>query len=114
MARCIVNAGACGFITEVEVTQIDREHISVRVKTDCQNVIKLNEHLGRLRWRGREHVVFRPFTSCAIYLAGAECRLHTACPVPSAILRTIEAELGLAVRKNVSVTFLPDEAADTP
>lgn len=43
-----------------------------------------------------------------VYKEASACLKHVSCPVPSAILKTVEVEAGLAVAKDVSMKFLKD------
>ena len=46
-----------------------------------------------------------PINETAVYRAAAICRLHAACPVPSAILKAIEVSAGLALPADVHVSI---------
>lgn len=105
MSKVVVHAGACGHTTEIEVTQIDREHVRVVLHSTCQQITSMGPDLEHLKWRGKEHVVFLPIDRSAVYRSGGQHRLHTACPVPSAIIKAIEVELGLAVPRDVTMVI---------
>ena len=40
-----------------------------------------------------------------VYRAAEKCLKHTACPVPCAILKAAEVEMGLCVPEDVCITF---------
>ncbi|MBI4316389.1 MAG: hypothetical protein HY679_10665, partial [Chloroflexi bacterium] len=39
---------------------------------------------------------------------------HTACPIPAAILKAIEVEVGIALPKDVTITFSSLAVGDAP
>ncbi|MBI4771144.1 MAG: hypothetical protein HY784_12220, partial [Chloroflexi bacterium] len=70
-----------------------------------------------LQWKGKGHQVFRPMDESAVYQSAARHIRHTACPIPAAILKAIEVEVGIALPRDVHIQFqpapvpLPDGAA---
>ncbi|MBN1298230.1 MAG: hypothetical protein JW997_00930 [Actinobacteria bacterium] len=46
MAKTKVEAGICGFVTEIEAISEDMKHVSFRVNTDCEKIKNLSEKLG--------------------------------------------------------------------
>jgi len=101
MIRATVDPGVCRFATTIEVTKINRRKVTVEITSECQNLDKFRESL-------REISGFEPMTPRAeseIHGAAAECKLHPACPVPVALMKAVEIEMGLALSRNVSITF---------
>lgn len=109
MTRVTLNAGACGEQVAITVTRLDKYSVQVLIDTACPKVAAMAPDLAQLPCLGREHTVFLPHDRSAIYQAAANHHLHTACPVPAAILKAIEVELGMAVPRDVTITF---EAGD--
>jgi hypothetical protein len=49
--------------------------------------------------------LFKKMLDNPVYVRGSVCLKHTSCPVPWCILKAVEAELGLAVPKDVTMKF---------
>ena len=111
-----VQAGACGHSAKITVHKIDEYHVRVEIESLCDEITAMNPDLARLRWKGKGHEVFRPMNDSAVYRSASTHIRHTACPIPSAILKAIEVEVGAAVPKDVTITFVSGEpkATDTP
>ncbi len=46
MVKTKVEAGICGFITEIEANSKDMQHVSFMVNTNCEKIKKLSEKLN--------------------------------------------------------------------
>ncbi|MBU4450146.1 MAG: hypothetical protein KKE35_02505, partial [Actinobacteria bacterium] len=46
MVKTIVEAGICGFVTEIEASSEDMQHVSFKVDTDCEKIKNLSEKLN--------------------------------------------------------------------
>lgn len=105
--RVEVFAGVCGHSAVVEVTKVDEAHVRVVISSACDQITDMNPDLERVQWKGKGHEVFRRMTESVVYQSAAKHIRHTACPVPAAILKAIEVEAGIAVPKDVTITFTP-------
>ena len=99
MTRVEVNPGVCGLLCTIEVERIAKRTVKIAVTTDCEMVSELGEslmeaELGEIMQQPVESVVYR---------AASQCQLHAACPVPSAIIKGVEAETGLALPRDVAM-----------
>ena len=112
MTTLEVQAGACGCSAKISVVKVDERHVRVVLESDCEPVMAMNDDLARLQWKGKGHNVFGPIPESAVYRSAALHIRHTACPVPSAILKAIEAEVGAAVPKDVKFTFQARDPKD--
>ncbi|MHB0858973.1 MAG: DUF6951 family protein [Anaerolineae bacterium] len=105
MATVKVVAGVCGFMTTISSQADDMFDVNLTIQSDCPQIRKLAEELPQvsalqeLRVPIHESIVYR--------LAGA-CKLHTACPVPSAILKAVEVATGMALPADVHMTIRKD------
>lgn len=106
-----VQAGACGCSAKVTATKVDDRHVHVVIESDCDQVTAMNEDLTNLQWKGKGHEVFGRLAESAVYRSASTHIRHTACPVPSAILKAIEVEVGAAAPADVSFVFVPSTAA---
>jgi hypothetical protein len=102
MTKADVNPGICGFATTVTCEVDDAYQATIVIESQCAHVAKLSQELGEVSVLGELRV---PINETAVYRAAAICRLHAACPVPSAILKAIEVSAGLALPADVHVSI---------
>ncbi len=119
MVQVEVQAGICGHSALITVIRLDSDHVQVVIESACEQITAMNPDLARLQWKGKGHQVFKRMNESAIYQSAARHIRHTACAIPSAILKAIEVEVGVALPKDVTVTFrspvslpAPDDSGD--
>lgn len=71
----------------------------MKISSECERISKMAEVLGELDM----FEVFKPLTESQVYRAAAQTVKHTACPVPSAILKAVEVAAELALPKDVVI-----------
>ncbi len=100
MARITLDAGACGFTVVIKAKESGERSCRVELVSPCEMVKELNEEL-----KGREFgpEVFSSIVGSEIYRLCSKHLRHTSCPLPSAILKAIEVEAGLAVSSDVTM-----------
>jgi len=101
-----VDAGSCGFTTQIGVTKTDDRTVSVSISSDCEAVEKWGGQLGSVNWR--ECLGENTFSS-QIFISAAECLKHPACPVYIGLLKAIEVEIGASLPADATIRFLPGE-----
>jgi len=106
MSKLRIQPGACGMEVIVEVSHVEKKTYAVSVVSECPMVVKLGNDLGTLSMMD----AFKRLIENPVYVKGAACIKHAACPVPSGILKALEVEAGLAVPKDVVMTFIKEEA----
>lgn len=102
MTRVVVDAGICGFRSVIVVEKIDRETVRITIESECKNVMAMGRELAELNWR---RGVFGRMIDSPVYQVASRHLKHTACSVPSAILKAIEVEVGIALPKDVRIYF---------
>jgi hypothetical protein len=109
--RARVNAGVCGLGSVVEASSQDGMSVTVCVESDCPRVLACAEELaGRSALDAFEELLRRPLVETTPALLAARHGLHTACPVPIAVLKAIEAAAGLALPCDCSIEVSQVEA----
>jgi hypothetical protein len=103
--RVEVFAGVCGHSAVIEATKVDEAHVRVVIFSACDQITDMNPDLEQVQWKGKGHEVFKRMTESVVYQSAAKHIRHTACPIPTAILKAIEVETGLALPKDVTITF---------
>ncbi len=107
MTRVAVDPGICGFPTTIEVTKLSSTKVRVDISSDCEMVSSLGSHLSDLDFRD----ALKPRGRSTVYEHAFQHIKHVACPVPAAILKAIEVELGAALPGDVSMRFKPSDHA---
>ena len=114
MAQSEVYAGICGCSARIDVKQLDNNHIQVLVRSECEQITAMNTDLARIQWKGRGHQVFTRMTDSVVYQSAGKHIRHTGCPVPAAILKTIEVEVGIALPEDVTIRFVNSDSDAVP
>ena len=107
--RGIVNvmSGICGMITEIRATSDDlARKVQLEINTRCENIQKLAQELKVVD--PMEEISFRGEGPKTLCMAAKHCK-HTACPVPSGILKAVEVASGLALPKDASIQVLQEK-----
>ena len=101
--RGIVNvmSGICGMITEIRATSRDPSGmVSLDINTRCDSIRALAEELKVVN--PLEEISFKGKGPKTLHMATKHCK-HTACPVPSGIIKAIEVASGLALPKDARI-----------
>ena len=112
--RIEVYAGVCGHSAVIDVTKVDDTHVQVVITSACDQITAMNPDLAQVQWKGKGHEVFKRMTESAVFQSAAKHIRHTACPIPTAILKAIEVEVGIALPKDVTITFRTPPSNDAP
>lgn len=99
MAKAEINAGACGFTTVV-LTEMDGDRCKIVIQSECKAITRLGEVLKEVN--PYQEISFRREGPQTLKMAAQYCT-HTACPVPSGIIKAIEVEAGLNLPVDVSI-----------
>ena len=101
MCKLLVDLGICGFKCEVEVTKQNSREAAVSIKSECAQVSKLNKMLGSFDFRD----VFVSPNENIVFSLSEKAGCHASCPVPLAVLKCAEVEMGLALPRDVEMNF---------
>jgi len=99
MAKAEIFAGNCGFRTQVEAN-MDGAMCSIHIASECQAINRLAEELTQVE--PYQEISFRR-NMPKIYEMGMKHCTHSACPVPSGIIKAVEIEAGLALPTDVTI-----------
>lgn len=110
MTKVVINPGVCGFITTVTAIagEEDETELTVAVKSGCDAVRDMMEQLGGT-FNAYEECLVKPGHGRIYEYAAQHFPIHAACPVLSGIIKCMEAESGLALKRNASIEFVSDE-----
>lgn len=97
-----VDPGVCGFTCRIEGWKKDKRTAGFKiVGSQCEMINNMTHTIDEIAIKD----LFRPITRNPIFVSAEGACCHTACPVPVAVVKTLEVVLGLAVAKNVSFLF---------
>lgn len=103
MTKVEIHPGACGFSVIVTATEAGPKKIRLTIETDCEHVKELS---SKLEFLTIKDIYGQPFGEDTVYQAAKGAIHHASCPVPCGIIKTAEAEFGLAVKKDVLIHFI--------
>jgi len=103
MTKVEIHPGACGFSVIVTATEAGPKKIRLTIETDCEHVKELS---SKLEFLTIKDIYGHPFGEDKVYHVAKGAIRHTSCPVPCGIIKTAEAEFGLAVKKDVLIHFI--------
>ena len=98
-AKVEIDSGICGFKAVVEAKG-DMSRVELRIKSSCDAVMKMAEHLAEVE--PFREISFRGEGPLTLKLA-PQYLLHTACPVPSGIIKAIEVAAELALPADATI-----------
>ena len=100
VSKVKVEAGVCGFVTEIQALSDDRQKVTLKIESDCPQVMDMageyTESEGMME-------VFLPFGESPLFKAAKNNLKHSACPVPTAVMKAIEVSCGLALPRDVAI-----------
>jgi len=108
--KLCVDAGVCKMKTIIKATSNEMGMVELDIKSDCPNIL-------RMTWKME---AFSPYTEVEsefykseVYKLAQETPIpHTACPVPSAMIKAIEVAGDLGLKRDVTIRFIDDEEED--
>ncbi len=103
MTKVEINPGACGFLVTVTATKVGLKKTNIVIQTDCEQV---NEMASLITHLTVQDILGFPFNEDVVYQAAKKVIRHASCPVPCGIIKAAEAELGLAVKRDVLIHFI--------
>ena len=107
MTKVHVNSGPCGFETTVTAEKADRRTVRISLETNCPFHAKMMETLGDT-FDVRQALLVRPGCGPFFEYAKENHPAHQGCPVFSAIAKCAEAEMGLALKRDVQIRFIEE------
>ena len=102
MKKVRVDPGICGFECTITAVKKDSLIVQLTIESECKQIQKLAEAVKEMELRD---VVGKPFGKSGLVSVAGECKLHAACPIPTACIKAAEAELGMALPRTVTIEF---------
>jgi len=100
MATVRVDAGICGFTTEITAESSEDNAVAIRFESTCPHVVKARAELTSVEAYSE---IFRKPHETRVYQALSPHLPHVACPLYAGFLKAIEAAAGLALPKDAHI-----------
>ncbi|MEG2361187.1 MAG: hypothetical protein RSB97_05105, partial [Christensenella sp.] len=101
MTKVTIDPGVCGFITSVEAHSDDQMNVAVTVKSGCESVRAMMQTLGD-SFDAYDICLKKPGVGAFFEYASENFPVHAACPIISGIIKCMEVECRLALKKDSS------------
>jgi len=102
-AKGIVEPGACGLKVVIEAELDDQKRLNLNFHSACELVTGMKDEFRNINWKKG---VFSKMLDSYIYKVCSEHLTHPDCPVPSAILKTVQVLVGAAVEQEVTMKIV--------
>lgn len=102
MTKVEINPGICGLKTTLSIESEDMQMAKLIISSDCPHIMHMQEELSEL---DAYIECFSKLLSSNVYKTADKYIKHVACPVPSAIIKGIEVECGLALPKEAVISI---------
>jgi len=100
MIKVSVDAGICGFKSEINASCEDGQNAKIEFKTDCPNLKPLETKLDTIDGFSE---CFGKISTSSAYTLADEYVKHPACPVPCGIIKAVEASCNLSLPKDATI-----------
>ncbi len=100
MAKVKVEAGICGFVSEIVAKQNSNRKVELEIQSNCPHVQSLAEEYTETEGMNE---VFAPYGESELFKKSKLYIKHAACPVPTAIMKAIEVSCSLALPSDVKM-----------
>ena len=104
--RVCVDAGVCKMRTLITAKDNGMGLIELDIKSDCPNILKMS---WRLEPMSPYAEVEAEFNKSTIYQLANDAIPHTACPVPSAMVKALEVAGDLGLIREAVIRFVEDD-----
>ena len=102
MAKAYIDAGICGFTTNVDAVQNDEGKVEIAIDSTCPHITKAAESFKEVE--PFNEIGFFNGSVPSILQAHYSCP-HASCPVFSGVVKAVEVAAGLALPKDVTITL---------
>ena len=102
--RVCVDAGVCKMRTLITAKDNGMGLIELDIKSDCPNILKMSWRLEPMSPYAEAE-----FSKSTIYQLANDAIPHTACPVPSAMVKALEVAGDLGLKREAVIRFVEDD-----
>lgn len=101
MTTVSVNPGNCKYTVLIKAEKVEGGKLNISLSTECKMVLKMLDDISLLDMR----TIFTNHINNPVYRSASKHLKHAACPVPCAILKAAEVELGLCLADDIKIEF---------
>ena len=107
MTKVKIEPGICGFTTTVRATadEDDENELTVHVASGCPSIKAMMEALGE-EFDAYEVCLRKPGEGPFFEYAQKHFPVHVSCPVINGIIKCMEVETHLALKRDASIVFV--------
>lgn len=106
--KICVDAGVCKMKTIITAKANEMGMVDLEIKSDCPNILRMTWNMESFSPYSE---VEAEFYKSEVYKLAQETPIpHTACPVPSAMVKAIEVAGDLGLKRDVSIRFIDDDS----
>lgn len=104
--RVSVYPGNCGFPCSIQAEKNGRRSAAVQLHSKCAQITRLGAMLAEISLQE----LFLPLTKNPIFQKAEAAGCHPSCPIPVAIIKTVEVTMGMAVAQDAFIKFYNPKA----
>ena len=105
MTKVRIDPGICGLKTLVSAQAQDETSVTVKISSACPSIQAMAKELGE-EYDAYELCLQKPGVGPFYDYAQEHFPVHVACPALNGIIKCVEAECHLALKKNASIEFI--------
>ena len=105
MTKVRIEPGPCGFVTAVDAETVEDTEVRVKVRTGCESIKNMMKELGDT-YDAYEVCLVKPGMGPFFEYAQEHFPVHVSCPVINGIIKAIEVESKLALKRDCSIKFI--------
>jgi hypothetical protein len=100
MIKTEICAGVCGLNTTLRAESGDGQNVVLDIQSECPDIRGMADSLKNV---DAFTACFGPMIESPVYILASSHCSHAACPVPSGIIKTLEAACQLALPADVTI-----------
>ncbi len=93
--------GNCRLPCSIQVKKNSKSLVSLKIFSDCDQVTVLDTLLNEVTIDD----LFLPISQNPIFIQAEMAGCHNSCPIPVAIIKTIEVAMGIAIAQDTTIQF---------
>ena len=105
MTRVKIDPGICGLNTKVEAVAHGDNEVTVKIYSACKSIQEMANALGE-EFDAFDICLQKPGQGPFYEYAQEKFPIHVSCPALNGIIKCVEVECNLALKKNATIEFI--------
>jgi hypothetical protein len=105
VTRVKIDPGICGLKTKAEATAHGDTEVTVKIYSACKSIQEMARDLGQ-EFDAYEICLQKPGAGPFYEYAQEHFPIHVSCPALNGIIKCVEVECKLALKKNATIEFI--------